>query len=400
MIEQEDDNLLSNQEDHSNQNSDANQKSQNNKIQLSRQVGIGILTLPIGKYIDQILLNINIRLYQNLAFSQSGWILGLVVLVIFSYLSYFSMKMYLNSMKNWEKVPKDFLDFVRIAFKYESNGYRKFMKQSTIQSFCYLGFQYGCTTQYLSIFVALIIILPLGIMKKIGYLKDFILIGTYAQILVLIILSFQLGQQILENSKNGEGFAQNLIKTYDIKYLPILIGNVFTTMEGIIVFFDIRFNMQKPEDFNSANWVATNFIIAFYGLIGFLGYAAYGNKSMDIILLNLNEENYLNNIIQDLQIIQNNQNLSQGEQIVEKDSFLNTNISLQSNDFKQDEIIQNEEQKEVEINQSYNNVSIEELDIITQKKVKVWTSATRIFIILGTILAKDILGVTGLTKFD
>lgn len=129
------------------------------------------------------------------------------------------------------------------------------------------------------------LLVPLVLIRDLTKLSFTSFVSSIFILLGLVIIFYFAGIQLL-----SEGPGQN-IQQFNAATWPMLIGVAVTAFEGIGLILPIQASMARPENFPKVLFFSMVIITALFVLIGVVGYAAFGENVLLIIILNLDQRN-------------------------------------------------------------------------------------------------------------
>lgn len=131
----------------------------------------------------------------------------------------------------------------------------------------------------------LVVLIPISLVRNLKYLVPF---SALANIFILVSFVITL-YYIFRNSLDIGG----LTLMANVEQLPLFFSTVIFAMEGIGVVMPLENSMKHPDHFINKLGIlniAMAIVVVLYAVIGFLGYARFGNVVLGSVTLNLPDE--------------------------------------------------------------------------------------------------------------
>jgi proton-coupled amino acid transporter len=140
---------------------------------------------------------------------------------------------------------------------------------------------------WLYICFALVLLLPICLLRNLKYLAFFSLISEFMLLLGMgIVIYFD-----IHNLSTQPFPGDRSIKTHDFLNFPVFFGITIFGFEGIGLALPVEANMKNKHSFNRVLYIAETIVAVMMAGFGVIGYLAYGRTVQAIITLNMPAEN-------------------------------------------------------------------------------------------------------------
>ncbi|EAR83755.1 transmembrane amino acid transporter protein (macronuclear) [Tetrahymena thermophila SB210] len=245
-------------------------------------VGIGVLALPQ-------------------AFSQSGWVAGLILMPLCAIAMLYLSHEIIRIAEEKQSKAKNVVEFVKqtanrghviavnaCLFTFQTGiciSYVIFFLQYIQESFCNIdGSIYPCSSKVISVIISLSCLIPLVFIRDINKLKIWSMLGNVvvmvSLVTVMIYSFYYLGTDGVGN-----------IQAVNWSTIGKSIGVFIFTFEGIGVYFNIRHSMKQPSHFYKVLNYSISVAVTLYCSVGLIGYLTFGSGVNDIILFSFEQSN-------------------------------------------------------------------------------------------------------------
>lgn len=139
-----------------------------------------------------------------------------------------------------------------------------------------------CGNKVSFIWLAVFIVLPMGMIKHMKHLAYVALVFLVGMIITYCTIIYSSVSIIVQ----GEGHHDE-VSMFDLVGYPYFFGIAILNFEGNPSSLNIRASMKDSTHFNKVFLFSTIVVIIFSAMVAIFGYIAFGEQTQDIVLLNL-----------------------------------------------------------------------------------------------------------------
>ncbi|KAI5358805.1 putative amino acid transporter, transmembrane domain-containing protein [Septoria linicola] len=143
------------------------------------------------------------------------------------------------------------------------------------------------------ILMQMIIFLPMSLYRNINHIQKMALLADAFILLGLCYVYYYDVATIVHQGGVGPGIAQ-----FNPEYWTLLIGTAIFTFEGVGLVIPIQSGMAEPKKFPKVMGTVMLIVTVVFISAGALSYAAYGENTKTVILLNMPQDNKMVNAVQ------------------------------------------------------------------------------------------------------
>ncbi|KAF2212771.1 hypothetical protein CERZMDRAFT_67735 [Cercospora zeae-maydis SCOH1-5] len=143
------------------------------------------------------------------------------------------------------------------------------------------------------ILMQMIIFLPMSLYRNINHIQKMALLADAFILLGLCYVYYYDVSTIVHQHGVGPG-----IKQFNPEYWTLLIGTAIFTFEGVGLVIPIQSGMAEPNKFPKVMGTVMLIVTVVFVSAGALSYAAYGENTKTVILLNMPQDNKMVNAVQ------------------------------------------------------------------------------------------------------